>query len=653
MPGRKCNSSQLFRVSLRDQSYSRRDRKPAMGATWIVLASLVSPLFAGPVTFNRDIAPIMFQYCSPCHRPGEAAPFSLLTYHDMRTHATQIVAVTRSRYMPPWLPVPGYGDFADARRLTGDQLRLIAEWVKQGATEGNPADLPSAPHFTEGWQIGPPDLVVRMPKPYHLAAGGGDVFRNFVVPINLKETKYVRAVELRPGNKRVVHHANIWIDRRRSLRNRDGEDGQPGFPGMENVSTEARSDFFDPDSHFLFWKPGTVVESEPDGMSWRLDPETDLILNLHLKPSGKEETIQPVIGLYFTSQSPRLFPMLVQLEDDGVIDIPPGSRDFAITDHLTLPVGVDVLAIYPHAHYLGKQIDAWAALPNGTRTWLIKIIDWDINWQAVYTYRKPIWLPKGTTISMRITYDNSPGNPRNPNSPPRRVRAGPRSEDEMGHLWLQLLPKKESGEDPRITLQEGMMRRRLEKYPGDFVAYCNLGALYAMRGQYREAVSSFEQSLRVQPTSATARNGLGASLLAEGHIDNAISELKKALLIDPAHRNARWNLSKALVRKGDLNGATVELETLLKDRPGDADAQAGVATVYFMQRRYDEALPHFQEAARLRPNDSNIQTNLGALLASRGDLPGAIHAFEEALKLNPNDKTARNYLLRARAELKQ
>ena len=618
---------------------------------WIALPLIALPLVAEPVTFNKHIAPLMFQYCSPCHRPGEAAPFPLLTYADARKHAKQIVTVTERRYMPPWLPTAGYGDFAGERRLTEDQLRLIAEWVQEGSIEGEAADLPATPPFTEGWQTGPPDLVVQMPSPYRLAASGGDVFRNFVVPVNLKEPKYVRAIELRPGNKRVVHHANIWIDRRQSLRRRDGEDGQPGFPGMENVSTEARSDSFDPDSHFLFWKPGTVIEPEPEGMNWRLDPGTDLILNLHLQPSGKVEMVQPVIGFYFSAQPPRLRPMLVQLEDDGAIDIPPGAREFAVGDHLTLPVAVEVLAIYPHAHYLGKLMEAWAMLPDGTRTWLIKIADWDINWQAVYSYRKPVWLPKGTTVEMRITYDNSQSNPRNPNHPPETVRAGPRSEDEMGHVWLQVLPKKESEEDPRAGLQEALMRRRLEKYPGDFVANCNLGALFTERGKFGDAVVRFEQALRIQPGSATARNGLGAGLLAEGRVDDAIRELRETLRTDPAHLNARWNLSKALVRKGDLIGASAELDVLLKQKPNDADAQAGLAMVYFMQHRYDEALPHFQEAVRLRPEDADIRTNLGALLASRGDLPGAIESFEEALKLNPNDKVAQDYLTRARAQL--
>jgi Flp pilus assembly protein TadD/mono/diheme cytochrome c family protein len=640
----------MFRHLDKDPAAPMPKRRQAAALQRILLSLFTIPLAAQPVTFNKDIAPIVFQYCSPCHRAGEAAPFPLLSYEDVRKHASQIVAVTERRFMPPWPPEPGCGDFIGERRLTSDQLRLIAEWVKGGGLEGEPSDLPAQPQFTEGWQMGTPDLIVQMPKSYRLEASGSDVFRNFVIPVDLRDAKYVRGIELRPGNKRAVHHANIWIDRRQSLRRSDGADGQPGFPGMD-IPTEARSDSFDPDSHFLFWKPGTVLKPEPDDMGWRLDPGTDLILNMHLQPSGKEESIQPLIGFYFTSQRPSRYPMLVQLEHDGALDIPPGAQDFAVTDHLILPIDLEVLAIYPHAHYLGKEVEAWATLPDGTRRWLIKIADWDINWQAVYTYRNPVRLPKGSKVEMRVTYDNSKTNPRNPNQPPRRVLTGPRSQDEMGHVWLQILPKKESRDDPRVALQEAVMQRRLEKYPNDFVAHCNLGALLATRGEYREAISNFEQALRVEPASATARNGLGAGLLAEGHFDDAIRELREALRLDPVHLNARLNLARALKAKGDLNGAAAELDAFLKQKPDNADAQSALGFVHSMQGHHDEALPHFREAARLRPEDADAQTNLGAALASRGDLAAAVKAFEEALKLNPSHEVARVYLEKARAEL--
>ena len=615
---------------------------------WIGAAGAPLPANAGAIDFSKQIAPLIYRSCASCHHAGEAAPFPLLTYEDVRNHAAQIVAVTQSRYMPPWLPAPGYGEFLDDRRLSETQLQLLAKWVEQGCPQGNPADLPPPPRFAEGWQLGPPDLIVQIPKPYRLAASGTDVFRNFILPVNVRETKYVRAIEMRPGNKRIVHHANILIDRRRSNRRHDGEDGEPGFPGIL-ATTESRSDIFDPDSHFLFWKPGTVVEPEPDDMSWRLDPGTDLILNMHLQPSGKEETLQPQVGFYFATQPPRRHPMLLQLENDGAINIRPGMKDFAIEDHLTLPVGVDVLAIYPHAHYLGKQIEAWATLPDGTRVWLLKINDWDTNWQGVYTYRSPIALPRGATLAMRILYDNSEANPRNPNHPPKWVRTGPLGEDEMGHVWLQVLPKKEVEEDPRVLLQEAAMRRRLEKYPDDFVAHCNLGQLLVTRKQYGEAIADLKQALRKDPESATARSGIGAAYLAEGRFDDAIQQLNEAIRLDPDHVNARLNLARALGDKGDLNGAAQELEAVLKQRPDNVEAHVGLGLVYFTQRRYAEALPHLQEAVRRRPDDADIQTNLGLVLAIRGDLPAAIQAFQSALRLSPQNKTARAYLERAQA----
>ncbi|MGI9071747.1 MAG: tetratricopeptide repeat protein [Bryobacteraceae bacterium] len=558
--------------------------------------------------------------------------------------------MTQRRYMPPWPPEPGYGEFAGERRLTDPQLRLIANWVKRGALEGDPADLPPAPHFTEGWQIGPPDLVVKMPRPYTTAAGGTDIFRNFVVPVDIKETRYVRAVELRPGNARVVHHANIVIDRTGALRQRDGEDGRPGFPGMD-IATEGSPAAFDPNSHFLFWKPGSVLEPEPEGMSWRLDPGTDLILNLHLQPTGKQEILEPTIGFYFSSQPPALFPMLLQLENDGALDIPPGDRQFTVTDHLKLPVGVDVLAIYPHAHYVGKQVEPWAIFPDGTRRWLIKINDWDINWQAVYTYRQPVALPAGTTVGMRITYDNSSANPRNPSNPPIRVRGGDRSIDEMGHVWLQVLPKKQSQEDPRLALQEASMRRRLEKYPADFLAHYNLGALCQFRGNMPEAIVYYQQALQVEPKNTTAPNSLGAALMAEDRLDEAIAQFREALRIDPKYLNARYNLARVLAAKNDLDSSANEYSAFLKEKPDDPDAQAGLGTILFVQHRYDEALPHFREAVRLKPNDADTQTDLGTLLAMEGDLTGATQAFEQALRINPNHETARANLARARASL--
>jgi Flp pilus assembly protein TadD len=612
----------------------------------------VGCIYAQTVTFNRDVAPIIYQHCAPCHHEGGIGPFPLMSYSDVRKHAGQIVSVTERRYMPPWPPQSGFGSFRGDRHLSDKEIKLISDWVKNGKLEGLPETSISPPAFAEEWQMGKPDLVLQMPQSFTVPAGGSDIFRNFIIPSGLRETRYIRGFELRLHNKRAVHHANVVLDRTQSLRRRDRQDGQPGFPGMD-VTTEASANDFDPDSHFLFWKPASILHPEPDDMSWRLDPETDLVLNLHLQPTGKPEPIQAEIGLYFASRPPTKFPMLLQLEHDGAIHIPPGDRGFSITDQLVLPVDVDLLAIYPHAHYLGKLIEAWATTPDGRRQPLIRIPDWDINWQATYEYREPIFLPKGTTVAMRITYDNSPANERNPNHPPRLVESGNRSEDEMGHVWLQVLPRTQEGgsEDGRLPLQEAVMRRRLQKYGGDFLANYNLGALLQSRGKLDEAGLYYRQALRIEPRNATALNSLATVLLLEGQLPEAMTQLRAALTADPNYLNARYNLARALAATGDLNAAEAEYSAFLAQRPEDASAQAALGVVCFAQRKYPDALAHLQAAARLNPNDADVQANLGTVLAIGGNLPAAIQAFEESLRLNPEQPAARQNLMRAKAAL--
>jgi Flp pilus assembly protein TadD len=603
------------------------------------------------VTFSKDIAPILFQYCAPCHRPGEAGPFSLLSYEDARKHAEQIAIVTGRRYMPPWPPEPGYGDFAGAKRLTDEQIELFARWSKTGMLEGDRATLPQAPHFVEGWQLGQPDLILHMRQPYRMAPAGEDVFRNFVIPVELKETKYIRAMELRPGSKRVVHHANLIVDHARMLRQRDGQDGQPGFPGMD-VETEVSGEF-DPDSHFLFWKPGSPPQEEPPDMGWKLDPGSDLIVNLHLQPTGKPEIVDVAVGLYFADRPATRFPMLLQLEHDGALDIPPGAARFVVTDHLKLPIAVDLLAIYPHAHYLGKLIDAWAVLPDGSQRALLKINDWNINWQATYTYRDPISLPAGTTVEMRILYDNTENNPRNPSHPPKRVQGGNRSTDEMGHVWLQVLPKKAGEDDPRQLLQQAAMLRRIEKYPADFVAHFNLGAVLQAMGKFDEAIPYLNQAILIKPSNATARNNRAVSLLMTDKVDQAIQEFHKSLALDPAYQNARFNLARAFMAKGDSQGALSELLIYLKAVPDDAQAHETAGRIYASAGKLADALPHLRRAVELQPNDSALETNLGAALAMAGNFTEAITAFESALKADPSNQTARENLARARAGLEK
>jgi Tfp pilus assembly protein PilF len=560
------------------------------------------------VTFNRDIAPIIFHSCSTCHRPGEAAPFSLLTYSDVKKHARQIADVTKSRAMPPWLPEPQKLNFADEMRFSDAEINLIQTWVEQGEVEGNPADLPPQPKFVEGWRLGEPDLVLKAEKPFVLPPQGTDTYWNFIFRLPIQETKWVKAVEIRPGDKRYVHHANILVDRAEESRKREPEPGA-GFGGME---IRIESQVFDPDSHLLFWKPGTIPYVEPEGMALRLDKGTDLVLNTHLQPSGKPEVIQPSIGLYFTTKPATKVPMLVQLENDVKLDIPPGKKDFLVSDHFTLPVDVDLMAVYPHAHYLGKDLQASATLPDGTDETLIHIPSWNLNWQAVYRYAQPVRLPKGTSIRLRYTYDNSDENPMNPNHPPVRVQGGNRSTDEMCHLWLQVLPVNfdPAHGDPRMVLQEALARHNVEKNPADFEAHYNLAAMLQARNNLDRAIAEYEAAVRLRPKDATANNALGAALLAAGQSDQGINYLQAALSENPNYFDAQYNLAIALAQRNDFQGAS----------------------------------QHFAAALHLQPEDANVEANLGAALAELGQIAAAKSHFRHALQINPNQPIAKENL---------
>ncbi|MDP8990126.1 MAG: redoxin domain-containing protein [Acidobacteriota bacterium] len=578
----------------------------------VAIALLFSlPTYAA--NFAHDIAPIIYRDCAPCHRPGEAGPFSLLTYQDVKSHARQIADVTRRRYMPPWAPQAGYGHFAGERRLSDAQIQLIADWAAAGAPAGDPSETPAPPDFKEGWQLGPPDLILEAQAAYALPASGPDVYWNFIIPAALTTTRYVRALEIRPGDKRLVHHANLYIDRARSARRQEIAEGQ-GFPGMDVVIDRPIGE--PDDGHFLFWKPGGVPYEEPDGFSMRLDPGSDLVLNAHLQPTGKPENVRPSIGLYFTGKPPRQFPMLIQLEHDGAIDIPAGVRDFLISDDFRLPMDVDVLAVYPHAHYLGHVLEGYATLPSGERKWLIRIPNWDPNWQGAYHYQDPVFLPKGSVVSMRYRYDNSSLNPRNPHRPARRVFSGNQATDEMGHLWLEVLPRNHLDEkgDRRMELQEAVMRHRLQKYPDDFTAHFQLGALRQARLDPVEGLAMLRAAVRLQPDHAEARNLLGSTLVAMGRNTEALEQFRAAVKARPDYGNARYNLARALARAGKAEEAVENFEIVEKQFPSDASVRHELADLYLRHNNFAAAVEQFDQALAIDPADDAARKSREAAL---------------------------------------
>jgi tetratricopeptide (TPR) repeat protein len=557
---------------------------------------------AQPLNFYKDIAPIVWHRCSPCHRPGQVAPFSLMTYDDVRSRAAQIAAVTARRIMPPWKPEPGKGDFTDVRRLTDAELGMLQQWIAEGASEGDrahPSQIP--PLWNDGWQLGEPDIVVKMPEPYAVPAEGGDVFRTFVLAIDIGRPRFVRAIEFRPGNARVVHHANLGVDRTRSSRQLDARDPEPGYVG--GMVRDARY----PEGQMLGWTPGQAPHPSPAGMSWRLEPGSDLVVQLHLQPTGKRETLQVSVGFYFTDAAPTRAPLGLRLGSE-TIDLPAGDADYLVTDRYVLPVDVELLAIQPHAHNLARRMEANATLPDGTVRPLIAIADWDFRWQDVYRYVAPIALPTGTTISMRYAYDNSAANVRNPRRPPARVVWGQNTSDEMGDLWLQIVPRANADfarlerEIRRKTIADDLAAytKLLEGDPDNALRLDAVGDLLLQAGRLDEAIDRYRRSLAFNPASASTHYNLGYALSARGRRDEAIAELREALRIDPDYAQAHNNLGALLQLRGDGN----------------------------------EALSHFERAVGLRPDSVDALTNLGLLLSSRGRPVDAVTRFRAALAID-------------------
>ncbi len=396
------------------------------------------PVAADPeVTYHEHIAGIVYARCAECHRPGQAGPFPLLTYQDVSRRASTIQAVVNQRYMPPWHPVEGYGEFRDSRRLSDQELSLLNRWIDAGRPEGDPALSPPPPVFPpDGWQLGVPDLVIEMSEGFAIPADGRDIYRSFVIPLNLDEDKWVRAIEFRPSARSAVHHSLFFLDGLGLARARDARDAKPGFSGM-----------IPPSGRMGGYTPGNDVTAWSDGLGLPLPQGSDFVLQTHFHPTGKPEVERSKLGLYFLDGPSKKTLVPLQVPPGfGIgmgIDIPPGETNYTITDELTVPVDVECHEIGGHAHYICKTMKMTAHLPDGRVEPLLYLDNWDLNWQGRYRYKQPVALPAGTVLKSEITYDNSADNPRNPYHPPRRIRWGRESNDEMGSITVTVTPRDE------------------------------------------------------------------------------------------------------------------------------------------------------------------------------------------------------------------
>ncbi|MFO0880277.1 MAG: redoxin domain-containing protein [Gemmataceae bacterium] len=393
------------------------------------------------VTYTRDIAPILFGRCLNCHRTGQVAPFPLASYDDAARRAKQIVRVTQERIMPPWIPAAGHEKFVGERWLTERELGLLRTWAETGRARGEESDLPPAPKFAEGWQLGKPDLVLRMREPFTVPADGPDLLHNFVIPIDIPGDRLVAAMEFRPGNRRVAHHAVLFLDSSGTARKLDRATPEPGYSNFGGPG-------FLPSGALGGWSVGNTARPLPDGMGRYLKKGSDLVLQMHYHPTGKVETDQSEVGLYFVKK-----PVAEVLKDKAKLvgsiwlanyemDIPAGTKDYRRSTSYTLPREVVMVGVVPHMHLLGRSMRVRARLPGGAERVVIDIPRWNYHWQDEYYFEKPFRLPAGTKLEVEATFDNSAENPSNPCSPPRRVTWGDGTNDEMLFCFFLLTAEK-------------------------------------------------------------------------------------------------------------------------------------------------------------------------------------------------------------------
>ena len=426
---------------------------------------------------------------------------------------------------------------------------------------------------------------------------------------------------------------DVAIDLGRVSRALDRAEPGPGFAAMDGAQVY----------NVYGWSPGKVPVMERSENSWTLDPGTDFVLLLHMIAGAKSETVQPAIGLFFSDTPPTRTPISVKLEAHGIA-IPAGEPNYVVEDSYVLPVDVEAVSIYPHAHYLGKEMQVTAALPGGAVKTLLHIPRWSFHWQQDYRYATPIALPAGTRLTMRYTFDNSTENPDNPARPPVRVRLGPKSTDEMADLGMSVLTKTADDAQRLAAVFDERHRRdylalgeaRVKEEPNNAEYRAFLGSQYLEASRVADAVPHLEAAIRLDDRMAAAHNDLGTALMEQGRLDQALTHFRRAVVLDPRNELMPFNLGNALSQASRPAEAAAAYQKALSLNADFPDAHVNLGALLFSSGRIKEALPHFQRAVDLQPNSAVLHNNLAGALAAAGRYVDAMQHVRRALAIKPD-----------------
>jgi len=384
-------------------------------------------------TYYKDVQPLIQTHCQSCHRPGEIGPMPLENYKQVRPWANSIKESVLLKKMPPWFADPHFGKFTNDRSLSPQEIETIRSWVDAGAPEGNPKDAKPAPKFLEGWNIPQPDVVLQMPEPFKVPASGKVDYQYIVLPTKFTEDKWVQMAETRPSNRSVVHHMVIFI---RTPESKWLREAQPGVPFVPPETNNLQNIGGGGNEILTIYTPGIVPDAWKPNQGKLIKAGSDLILQTHYTPNGKDTEDQTKIGLVFSKEPPTERIRSISAANTQ-FTIPPGDPDYPVVGNLQFRNPARIVSFFPHMHLRGKDMEYKAIYPTGETSTLLKVPHYDFNWQLAYKPAEEIEVPAGTKIQCTAHFDNSPNNPANPD-PKATVKFGEQSWEEMAIGFMDI-----------------------------------------------------------------------------------------------------------------------------------------------------------------------------------------------------------------------